>query len=221
MPLTRHVIPVAGRLKTATRTPVPVALATVRDGTDREAGPTNDRCDDGLPGTGVNMSNTRTLVLMRHAKSAYPGGVNDHDRPLAGRGEHQARLAGDWLRAELPPIDEVLTSTSVRTRQTVAAAQVVAPVRLAAEIYEATPDDILEQVRETASAVRTLLAVGHAPGVPGLASELAGPGSNTPDLEALRARFPTAAMAVLQFDVDWQDLDLAGALLTMYHVPRD
>src|SRR5438067_2354566 len=50
----------------------------------------------------------RTLVLLRHAKSAYPAGVADHDRPLAPRGKRQAGLAGDWLRAHLPTVDAVL-----------------------------------------------------------------------------------------------------------------
>ena len=167
------------------------------------------------------MSKTRTLVLMRHAKSAYPGGVRDHDRPLAGRGRHEAGLAGDWLLAEVPPVDEILTSTSTRTRQTIVATQVEAPVRLAAEIYEAAPDNILEQIRTTVRSVRTLLVVGHAPGIPGLAMELAGPDSDAVQLAALEARFPTAAIAVLEFDTGWDELDFGDARLTIFHVPRD
>ena len=42
---------------------------------------------------------THTLLLLRHAKSAYPEGMVDHDRPLAPRGVRQAALAGDWIRA--------------------------------------------------------------------------------------------------------------------------
>src|SRR6202035_2354332 len=62
----------------------------------------------------------RTLVLLRHAKSAYPAVVADHERPLAPRGEREAGLAGDWLRAHLPAIDAVLCSTATRTRETLA-----------------------------------------------------------------------------------------------------
>ena len=62
-----------------------------------------------------------TLVLMRHAKSDYPPGVADHDRPLAPRGIREAGLAGDWLRANTPAIDAVLCSTATRARQTLAA----------------------------------------------------------------------------------------------------
>ena len=60
----------------------------------------------------------RTLLLLRHAKSDYPAGVGDHDRPLAARGIREAGLAGDWLRAAAPPVDAVLCSTATRTRQT-------------------------------------------------------------------------------------------------------
>ena len=167
------------------------------------------------------MPSTRALILMRHAKSAYPGGVRDHDRPLAERGEHEGALAGDWLRAEAPPVDEVLCSTALRAQQTVAVAELIAPVRLAAQIYEASPDDILEQIRATAATVRTLLVVGHAPGLPGLAMELAGEGSDEETLNSLQFRFPTAAMAVLQTDVQWSELDLGDARLVAFHIPRD
>ncbi len=167
------------------------------------------------------MSSTRTLVLMRHAKSAYPGGVRDHDRPLADRGQREAGLAGDWIRAHLPPVDEVLTSTSARTQETIAATRIDAPIRLAVEIYEASPDDILGQIRNTGAAVQTLLVVGHAPGIPGLAMDLAGPGSNESQLDELRSRFPTSAMAVLECDASWQEMDYADAQLTIYQIPRD
>ena len=42
---------------------------------------------------------SRVLILMRHGKSGYPEGVADHERPLAERGQREAGLAGDWLRA--------------------------------------------------------------------------------------------------------------------------
>ena len=38
----------------------------------------------------------RRLVLLRHAKSAWPSGVPDHDRPLAGKGRRNAQATGGW-----------------------------------------------------------------------------------------------------------------------------
>ena len=51
----------------------------------------------------------RRLVLLRHAKSAYPHGVPDHDRPLAGKGRRNAAAAGDWFVTEGPRPDLVLS----------------------------------------------------------------------------------------------------------------
>ena len=166
------------------------------------------------------MTRKRTLILMRHAKSGYPGGVRDHDRPLADRGRSEAHLAGEWLRAEVAPVDEVLTSTSVRTQQTIAALLIDAPVRLAATIYDAAPADILAQIRLTASTVTTLLVVGHGPGIPGLAMELAGPTSDPAASDALHARFPTSAMAVLESEVDWEQTDFGDCRLVAFQIPR-
>ena len=55
-----------------------------------------------------------TLLLIWHAKSSYPPGVADHDQPLVPRGVREAGLAGDWLRANVPGIDEVLCFTATR-----------------------------------------------------------------------------------------------------------
>nr|WP_274917872.1 histidine phosphatase family protein [Streptomyces sp. WZ-12] len=58
------------------------------------------------------------LIVLRHAKSAWPEGVPDHERPLAGRGRRDAPAAGRWLRQQHCAPDVVLCSTSRRTRET-------------------------------------------------------------------------------------------------------
>ncbi len=40
---------------------------------------------------------THDLILIRHAKSDYPPGVPDHDRPLNARGLRDAPRIGAWL----------------------------------------------------------------------------------------------------------------------------
>src|ERR1700682_4714692 len=57
---------------------------------------------------GVVSAPFRTLLLLRHAKSAYPLGAADHDRPLAPRGIREAELAGAWLRAHAAAVDRVV-----------------------------------------------------------------------------------------------------------------
>ena len=163
---------------------------------------------------------TRTWILLRHAKSDYPGGTRDIDRPLADRGEREAAAAGEWLAAHQPPVDHVVCSSAVRTRQTLAATGVDAPVDYRDEIYDASSGEILDVIRKVGDDVDTLLVVGHAPGIPSLAHELAGPDSDDEAMEAMSARFPTSAMAVLSYRGDWSDLDDGGAALTAYEIAR-
>ena len=105
----------------------------------------------------------RSLVLLRHAKSAYPTGVPDHERPLAERGIREAALAGDWLRANLPAIDAVLCSTATRARETLERSGIDAPVRYVERLYGATAGTVIEEINEVADDVGTLLVVGHEP----------------------------------------------------------
>ena len=89
---------------------------------------------------------SRTLVLLRHGKSAYPPGVDDHQRPLAPRGRREAALAGTWIETNLPPIDHVICSTAERTRQTLQATGLLTPtvlVDFTDAIYEAYPEELL------------------------------------------------------------------------------
>ncbi|MEV0033035.1 histidine phosphatase family protein [Nocardia sp. NPDC050793] len=161
----------------------------------------------------------RTLILMRHGKSSYPDGVGDHERPLAPRGLREAGLAGEWLRATQPPIDAVRCSTAVRTRETLAATGVTAPVVFERGIYEASPRTLIELIQLSDDDVETLLLIGHAPGMPWTAWELAANRTSNQAVELSR-KFPTSAMAVLEFDRAWSDIDPGTGELVRFHIPR-
>ncbi|MBF6240043.1 SixA phosphatase family protein [Nocardia otitidiscaviarum] len=161
----------------------------------------------------------RTLILMRHGKSGYPDGVADHDRPLAPRGRREAALAGDWLRETQPAVDAVLCSTATRTRETLSATGISAPVSYEKSIYEASPRTLIELVQLTDDAVGTLLVIGHAPGMPWTAWELAS-NRDSEAAERMSRKFPTSALAVLEFDRAWRDADPGTGDLRLFHVPR-
>jgi phosphohistidine phosphatase len=161
------------------------------------------------------------LVLMRHAKSAYPNGVADHDRPLAPRGVREAGLAGDWLRANLPPVDAVLCSTATRTRETLACSGIDAPVRYAERLYDAAPGTVIEEINQVADGVKTLLVVGHEPTTSSVALILAGArGTDTAAAQRISEKFPTSGIAVLHVPGSWAGLEPGGAALVAFHVPR-
>ena len=163
----------------------------------------------------------RTLVLLRHAKSDYPDGVGDHERPLAPRGVREAELAGEWIRERLEQIDAVLCSSATRTRQTLERSGIAAPARFSGRIYEATPGIVIEEINGVADDVTTLLVIGHEPVMSSLALGLADEVSaNGAVAEKISAKYPTSAIAVLRSAVPWEQLALGGAELVDFHVPR-
>lgn len=184
---------------------------------------TTTRSDPGATLTNVSLMNEqhRILVLMRHAKSAYPDDVADHDRPLASRGVREAGLAGDWLRANLPAFGSVLCSTATRARETLAATGIDAPVRYMGGLYGAAPGAVIEEINKVPDDVSTLLVVGHEPTTSNVAIILAGTdGTDFDAVERISEKFPTSAMAVLRLAGGWERVGPSGAALVGFHVPR-
>lgn len=158
---------------------------------------------------------------MRHAKSDYPPGVADHDRPLAPRGIKQAGLAGDWLRSHAPAIDGVLCSTATRTRETLRNTRIDAPVRYSERLYATTPGAMIDEINTVDDGVSTLLVIGHEPTMSGLALMLGGAGdTNITAAERISNKFPTSAIAVLTVPCAWKELELGVATLVDFEVPR-
>jgi phosphohistidine phosphatase len=176
----------------------------------------------------------RTLLLMRHAKSAWPD-VPDRDRPLASRGRRDAPVMGRWLRAVGYIPDRVICSTALRARQTwqLARPALEADPEVIFEdhVYEASASHLLELVRRTSADVRTLLVVGHDPAVPDLARTLAAAAAETGThpahaagptaAERMRPKFPTAAIAAFSFDPDWDQFGPEDVGLACYLTPRE
>lgn len=154
-----------------------------------------------------------TLVLLRHAKSAWPDGVGDEQRPLAERGRRDAPAAGRWLREHVR-VDLVVCSPAVRTRQTwrlVSAELDVAPeFQLDDRIYDATAAELVAVVRELPPSAATVLVIGHNPGLSELVHVLGG----TP------VELKTSAVAVLRGDVEWADVEPGSFPFVACETPR-
>lgn len=156
----------------------------------------------------------RTLVLVRHAKSAWPEGVADLRRPLAKRGRRDAPAAGRWLRDELSELDLIVCSPAERARQTcelLAAELGAAPdVRSEPRLYGDSAQGMLGVVRELPEQARTVAFIGHNPDIEELVSLLSG--SDAP--------MRTCTIAVLEFEDDWQRAGPRCARLAEAHTPR-
>ncbi|MGW0558444.1 SixA phosphatase family protein [Streptomyces sp. NPDC002926] len=169
------------------------------------------------------MAELRRLIVLRHAKSARPPGMEDFDRPLAERGRGDAAAAGRWLRDAHYIPDLMICSTAVRARQTWELAaehlETQPSARYEDRVYDAHFHALLGVVGETPISVGTLLLVGHNPGMQELVLALAAEALGDA-LERAREKFPTSAIAVLTWRGAWSELAPGTALLTDLAVPR-
>lgn len=162
----------------------------------------------------------RRLLLMRHGEAASSHGLRDHERPLTEAGHREAADSGAWIAEHVGSIDAVLCSTARRTRETLAATGIDAPASFLDEIYEAWTGDLLDAVRRVDADAHTVLLVGHSPGTPHLAAQLASDDSDPALVRRVRTGFPTATVAVLELSTGWADLDPGTARLTGLSIPH-
>jgi len=164
----------------------------------------------------------RRLLLLRHAKAerARPG-ETDHERTLAKRGRKDSEAMAKVIaeRGEQP--DLVLCSTSVRTRQTfepIRPALAGAPEeRFLRALFEAGRD-YLPLLRQEGGTALSLLLIGHNPAIHETAVRLAAD-LDAADGKNLSARFPTAALAIFDFDGDWAEIRPACMRLAAFVTP--
>ncbi|MEO3770953.1 histidine phosphatase family protein [Micromonospora sp. B9E7] len=174
-------------------------------------------------------SETRTLVLLRHAKAEQGSdAADDAERPLSARGESDAAAAGAWLARQGLLPDVVICSPARRTRQTwhgVAMGMAGSPpeggptgprpvVRYETGAYDAHPEELLALVRTVDPAAQTTLLIAHNPGISLLSALLDPDGAAE---EGLR----TAELAVHRGRFGWAELGRAGAPITAAHTARD
>jgi phosphohistidine phosphatase len=170
------------------------------------------------------LKTRRRLLLLRHAKSDWPAGVGDHDRPLGPRGRHDApRMGEEMARRGLVP-DLAIVSTAARARETW---MLVAPFLKGAEprfekaIYGAGPEALVGLVRELDDAFRAVMLVGHNPGLEMAATLLIG-GGPARLRDRLGEKFPTAALAVIDFDDRfWSGVRQGNGRLVLFLTPGD
>jgi phosphohistidine phosphatase len=144
----------------------------------------------------------KKLLLMRHAKSCWEEpDIPDHERPLKKRGKKDAERMGKMLKAKKLDPDLILSSTALRAKET---AEIVADkckykkdIIFLNYLYMAEPSDILNAIEKNAKKEKTILVVGHNPGMEAFLQIADG------KVETL----PTAAIAYMTAPIDdWHDL---------------
>ena len=137
----------------------------------------------------------KQLLICRHSKTESPDKPKrDHDRELTAGGKRDARAIGREIveRGFMPTV--ILTSDSTRTRQTTALISEAFPVKpditFLPELYSASAGEIMNIVGSCAADTRSILMVGHNPGVEEMVRRLAG----------REIRLKTSTVAVFETD---------------------
>ncbi|MGI3211227.1 SixA phosphatase family protein [Roseovarius tibetensis] len=159
----------------------------------------------------------KELILMRHAKSSWgTPGLDDHDRPLNGRGRRAATALGHWMRDEDLAPDQILCSTSIRTRETCDRLGLALAPDLQDSLYLAEPAEMLGVLRKARG--NRILMIGHNPGICDFARTLVA----TPPAHDRFADYPTGATLVARFDIDdWSDLVPGTGTVRSFVTPHD
>lgn len=166
------------------------------------------------------------LYLFRHAKSDWGDDMlADIDRPLNARGKAAARVMGKYLHDNGLHPNKILCSTSRRTRETLAR---VLPfmtqetdIHLLSDIYDQSDLSYTNVLRRHGGRSSELMIIGHNPATEQTAAELAGTGP-AEALSEIRTKFPTAALAVIDFDITaWSELRIGTGHLERFIKPRD
>lgn len=146
----------------------------------------------------------KRLLVLRHAKSSWADtSLDDWQRPLNDRGRRDAPRVGAWLRDRSLVPNLIVTSDAVRARETAAAVATAAgyagEIVVEASLYHATPADAIVVLKSLSNqTARTVLIVGHNPGLEDLVSRLSGEHHN----------LVTAALVELAVPIDrWSELD--------------
>jgi phosphohistidine phosphatase len=169
----------------------------------------------------------KILGLLRHAKSDWDDTAQrDFDRGLNARGKKGAELIGKHIRDHGVKWDRLIASPAVRVKLTLEGALPDVPVIYDQRLYLASFDTIVETIEAHAGTgddeAKAILISGHNPGLQDVLLELVAPGKENALFKEAVVKFPTAAYAVLECDIEhWADLKRYCAELVHFARPRD
>lgn len=147
----------------------------------------------------------RCLYLFRHGQAEDSAGEGDHRRELTARGAQDVRRVGQFFARQPWPLERILVSSATRTIATgeilLACLESLQPrpvVKTLDSLYLAEASQLLTLIRSQPRDCRSLLLVGHNPGLSELAASLLRPVR----LAGLR----TTGLVVISLADDWSSL---------------
>ena len=149
----------------------------------------------------------KSVILFRHGKSDWGANYNhDHDRPLSKRGVRDAKKMGKFLSKKVEVPDLVISSTALRTRDTIELAVKNGGwstiIKYEKSIYGASLEKLLNILKEQDNKYQCICLVGHEPIFSSFIEKVKGQSI---------IKFPTGAIGKVSFDTKkWNEINLTS-----------
>jgi phosphohistidine phosphatase len=160
----------------------------------------------------------KTVYILRHAKSSWSNpGLADIERPLNKRGKKDAPLMANVMKRFNYFPEMIILSPSVRTQATVK--PIVKTLKLKEyqleideSLYHGYYDNYEEIIRQLDPELKSVMLVGHNPGITFIANSCTGP---------ILDNVPTCGLLVIQSEIeDWKSFSFSESTLVKYHFPK-
>ena len=162
--------------------------------------------------------NTKTLLVLRHAKSSWKDpDLLDHDRPLNKRGRQAATKIGRLILDEGMTPSLIFCSTALRTRETAqlafAGTDPYPKIVFREDLYHAEPERIALILSQIDQPILSVQIIGHNPGLELFLARMTG--------ESII--LPTGALAKIDLELtNWNQFsELTRGTLVKFWKPRE
>jgi phosphohistidine phosphatase len=166
----------------------------------------------------IQMPKSRTLFLVRHAKSSWDeSGLDDKERPLNSRGKEEAPKMGKHLSGYSIKPELITSSPAVRALKT---AEKIAKelgfkksdVLVNEMIYTFNGGKLMDVVKGLDDKCRSVMLVGHNPAITALANEL-----SSEEIDNI----PTCGVVLLELGAGkWKDIGKNACKLLEFDYPK-
>ncbi len=161
------------------------------------------------------------ILLLRHAKSSWSDpGLDDFDRPLAGRGLKDAPRMGKYLKKAGYRPDYIVSSPAQRALQTTqlcteAMKRDESIIKWEEDLYFKSAGKYVEAIQNTPEKAEKMMLVGHNPLMESTATILSG------GRESTAFRIPTAGLVCLEsYAVRWEDIKPGTCQVKWMMIPK-
>jgi phosphohistidine phosphatase len=158
----------------------------------------------------------KTLYMVRHAKSSWKHDLIDHERPLKGRGNRDAKLVSEYIATKVKEPEQIICSDANRALSTAryfytAFGLEEAKFNSKHELYDFSGQQVLNVIKGLDDSWETVMIVGHNHAFTSLANML---GNDQID------NLPTCGFVEIQFkEKRWGDINTGNTIRKVF--PKD